>query len=120
MAKGYWVGAYRSVSDPEKLVAHGALAKPAIEAAGANPTAESAVVEVNDTTTGPRLAFHQVPEPKSLKNRLHLDLITPDFEAETTRLLALGATTAHQVEKSGRRWTTFLDPEGNEFDLVGG
>lgn len=86
----------------------------------ANPTAESAVVEVNDTTTGPRLAFHQVPEPKSLKNRLHLDLITPDFEAETTRLLALGATTAHQVEKSGRRWTTFLDPEGNEFDLVAG
>jgi GMP synthase-like glutamine amidotransferase len=86
----------------------------------ANPTAESAVVEVNDTATGPRLAFHQVPESKSLKNRLHLDLITSDFEADTARLLALGATTAHQVEKNGRRWTTFLDPEGNEFDLVAG
>jgi hypothetical protein len=86
----------------------------------ANPTAESAVVEGNDTTTGPRLAFHQVPESKSLKNRLHLDLISPDFEAETERLLALGATTAHLVEQDGARWTTFLDPEGNEFDLVAG
>jgi deazaflavin-dependent oxidoreductase (nitroreductase family) len=86
----------------------------------ANPTAESAVVEGNDTTTGPRLAFHQVPESKSLKNRLHLDLITPDFEAETERLLALDATSAHHVEQNGARWTTFLDPEGNEFDLVAG
>jgi predicted enzyme related to lactoylglutathione lyase len=85
-----------------------------------NPTAESAVVEATATATGPRLSFHQVPESKSVKNRLHLDLITPDFEAETARLLALGATTAHQVEKNGRRWTTFLDPDGNEFDLVAG
>jgi hypothetical protein len=61
-----------------------------------------------------------VPEPKSIKNRLHLDLITSDFEAETARLLALGATTARQVEKNGARWTTLLDPEGNEFDLVAG
>jgi len=86
----------------------------------ANPTAESAVVEATDPTTGPRLAFHQVPEPKSLKNRLHLDLITPHLEAETARLLALGATTARHIEKNSARWTTFLDPEGNEFDLVAG
>jgi hypothetical protein len=86
----------------------------------ANPTVESAVVEVNATTAGPRLAFHQVPESKSLKNRPHLDLITPDFETETERLLALGAPTAHQVGKNGLRWTTFRDPEGNEFDLVAG
>jgi len=86
----------------------------------ANPTTESAVVEATDTTTGPRLGFRQVPEPKSIKNRLHLDLLTPDFETETARLLALGATTARQVKKNGARWTTFLDPEGNEFDLVAG
>jgi catechol 2,3-dioxygenase-like lactoylglutathione lyase family enzyme len=84
------------------------------------PTAEFAAIDANDPTHGPRLVFHQVPEAKTIKNRLHLDLISIEFAAETDRLLCLGATRANEIEKGGARWTTFRDPEGNEFDLVAG
>jgi len=62
-------------------------------------------------TPFPRLSFHQVPEPKTVKNRLHLDLITSQTEAETSRLLGLGATHLRVFEQDGRhRWTIFADP----------
>ena len=77
----------------------------------------SAEVVIRD---GLRLLFHHVPEAKVVKNRVHLDLATPDYEAETERLITLGAVLLHtiDVEQSGSRWRTFADPEGNEFDLV--
>ena len=81
---------------------------------GANT--ESAAIDPDGTT--PRLSFHQVPEPKSVKNRLHLDLVTPTFDAEAERLLALGATRIRDLTRGTARWTTFADPEGNEFDLI--
>ncbi|WP_089102843.1 VOC family protein [Streptomyces hyaluromycini] len=79
-----------------------------------------AVVEAGDPGSGPRLAFHQVPEAKSVKNRFHPDLITSDYEGETARLLALGATKINEFQRNGARWTTFADIEGNEFDLIAG
>ncbi|MDQ1487408.1 MAG: hypothetical protein QOJ62_3101, partial [Actinomycetota bacterium] len=48
------------------------------------------------------------------------DLISSEFAAESDRLLSLGATQVTDVERGGARWTTFCDPEGNEFDLVAG
>jgi hypothetical protein len=84
-------------------------------------TIDTAVVPADDGPAhGPRLGFHRVPEPKSSKNRLHLDLITSDFDAETARLLALGAVKVNEVCQNGARWLTFLDIEGNEFDLIAG
>jgi F420H(2)-dependent quinone reductase len=80
--------------------------------------AENAAIDVTDPASGPRLAFHKVPEPKTVKNRLHLDLRTDQFEAESKRLTGLGATPIRDIEKPTVRWTTFADPEGNEFDLV--
>jgi hypothetical protein len=71
-------------------------------------------------TKGPRLAFHRVPEGKTIKNRLHLDLITTDFEAETERLEGLGAKALNTISTDRARWTTFADIEGNEFDLIAG
>ena len=62
------------------------------------------------------ILVHGVPEPKTVKNRLHLDLITTDFDAELARLRQLGATELAAFE----RWTTLADPEGNEFDLIRG
>ncbi|MEA3217566.1 MAG: hypothetical protein QOJ19_3722 [Acidimicrobiia bacterium] len=83
---------------------------------GASP--DHAVVKAGDSASfGPRLAFHRVPEPKTVKNRFHLDLITTDYEAETARLVALGATILNTID-NGARWTTLADPEGNEFDLI--
>jgi catechol 2,3-dioxygenase-like lactoylglutathione lyase family enzyme len=86
-----------------------------------HPTREHAVVLVDDEGVhGPRLAFHQVPEPKTVKNRLHLDLITTEFETETERLIGLGARKLRDIEQGGARWTTLADIEGNEFDLIAG
>ncbi|REK86723.1 VOC family protein [Streptomyces inhibens] len=85
-------------------------------APGASP--EFATLDPDGAT--PRLSFHQVPVPKSVKNRLHLDLISPAFEAESQRLIALGASRIRDVPQGSARWTTFADPEGNEFDLIAG
>ena len=85
-----------------------------------NPGAGTEFAAIDATDSGPRLVFHQVPEAKTVKNRLHLDLLSTEFAAESERLLALGATRVHDVERGGARWTTFADPEGNEFDLVAG
>ncbi|NBE56551.1 VOC family protein, partial [Streptomyces boluensis] len=62
--------------------------------------------------------FVTVPEAKSVKNRLHVDLQPQDRtrDEEVTRLLALGARpfADHRTE-DGRGWVTLTDPEGNEF-----
>jgi len=49
---------------------------------------------------------------------MHLDLRTDRFQAEKDRLTSLGATAIGSFERPTIRWTTFADPEGNEFDLI--
>jgi catechol 2,3-dioxygenase-like lactoylglutathione lyase family enzyme len=71
-------------------------------------------------TSGPRVTFNKVPEPKVVKNRVHLDLISDTFDAETERLLSLGARRLRDLQADKARWTTFADIEGNEFDLIAG
>jgi hypothetical protein len=80
-----------------------------------------AVVTIDSTTVSvPSLVFHRVTEGKTVKNRLHLDLVATDWEAEIGRLADLGATRIRDVETNGAHWTTLADPESNEFDLVRG
>ncbi|MFV6026003.1 VOC family protein [Streptomyces sp. NPDC056264] len=69
---------------------------------------------------GPVLYFNQVPEPKTLKNRLHLCLRpTTSREAEIERLLALGASLAGDHRNpDGTGWAVLTDPEGNEFCVL--
>jgi predicted enzyme related to lactoylglutathione lyase len=70
---------------------------------------------------GPNVLLQQVPEPKSGKNRVHLDLKVPDIEAEAARLESLGARrTAGPVSELGSRWIVMADPEGNEFCVCDG
>jgi hypothetical protein len=68
---------------------------------------------------GPRLLFQQVPEPKTVKDRIHLDLhhgFDDDARAaEVERLIGLGATKLWDGEQGPQRWVTMADPEGNEF-----
>jgi hypothetical protein len=66
----------------------------------------------------PGLLFALVPEPKSSKNRLHLDFRPDDRDAEVARLLALGATRA-DVGQGEQTWIVLADPEGNEFCVLG-
>jgi predicted enzyme related to lactoylglutathione lyase len=84
-------------------------------------SADFASVAADDQAkSGPFLMFHKVPEPKTIKNRVHLDLISTEYSSETERLLGLGATRVRDVVSGDSRWTTLADPEGNEFDLVAG
>lgn len=64
----------------------------------------------------PAWFFERVPEPKTSKNRVHLDLVDSDPDA-VQRLVMLGASIVeeHAVEGGGQHWTVMLDPEGNEF-----
>ncbi|MEX0173520.1 VOC family protein [Streptomyces sp. LMG1-1-1.1] len=66
---------------------------------------------------GRRLLIQRVPEPKTTKNRLHLDLHpAPDTrDAEVRRLEALGADVLRRVDEPSGSWVVMTDPEGNEF-----
>lgn len=67
------------------------------------------------------LLFLVVPEGKTVKNRVQLDLRPPQSMAkEVERLRALGATELRFVEEEDSFWTVMLDPEGNEFCVVRG
>lgn len=65
----------------------------------------------------PRLLFQEVPEPKSGKNRMHLDIRTGDADvaAIRERLVERGATVLHEGRQGPHTWVTMADPEGNEF-----
>lgn len=66
---------------------------------------------------GPRLLFQRVPEGKTAKNRVHLDLQVgaEAAPAEVERLIALGAIVAWTTTDRGPTTTTMQDPEGNEL-----
>ena len=64
---------------------------------------------------GPRILFIKVPEGKTAKNRVHLDVGVPDPEAHIEKLVAAGATRGESHEMTGVSWTVMADPEGNEF-----
>jgi len=75
----------------------------------------------------PRIFFQRVPEPKTVKNRVHLDLLsgggpTVPLEEQRARvaaavatLEALGATRVEEHTELGMHWVVLRDPEGNEF-----
>ena len=69
------------------------------------------------TGLGRRLLFQRVPEKKTVKNRLHIDVHAAPGrrDAEVARLEGLGATVLRRVAEQGGEWTVMADPEGNEF-----
>ena len=69
--------------------------------------------------SGPSWLFLKVPEPKTAKNRLHLDLGSDDRSADLERLIGLGATHVADKEEWGHSWSVLNDIEGNEFCLAG-
>jgi predicted enzyme related to lactoylglutathione lyase len=67
----------------------------------------------------PTLCFHRVPEPKSVKNRVHLDLEVDDLDAATARIQELGGSwSGAEHTLDAVVWRTVADPEGNEFDIT--
>ncbi|MBV8194413.1 MAG: VOC family protein [Candidatus Dormibacteraeota bacterium] len=65
----------------------------------------------------PVILFLEVPEMKTVKNRVHLDLRPNDQAAEVERLKSLGA---HEVDigQGDVAWVVMADPEGNEFCVL--
>jgi hypothetical protein len=86
-------------------------------------TSRSAVVDPDGR--GPRIYFQRVPEGKTAKNRLHLDVrAAPGLAGEervqrmtqeVQRLVGLGAEQVRVVDQMGEHWIVMRDPEGNEF-----
>ncbi|QLH25713.1 VOC family protein [Streptomyces sp. Rer75] len=68
----------------------------------------------------PALTFARVPEGKTVKNRLHIDVNPTDREQaeEVRRLLDLGARHADVGQQGDESWVTLADPEGNEFCVL--
>jgi predicted enzyme related to lactoylglutathione lyase len=68
----------------------------------------------------PVICLQRVPEGKSVKNRMHLDVSVEDLDAATAKVEALGGSwpdrTEHRLEDF--TWRTLADPEGNEFDVA--
>ncbi len=89
---------------------------------------DKASAVVDPEGVGPRFYFQKVPEGKTAKNRMHLDLNVSRrgmsleekkrvVKEEADRLVALGAKRLRDVEEHGEFCINMLDPEGNEFDV---
>jgi len=99
---GFWetaLGWRRTYSEPDEIV---------LEPPAGSP--EDGVV--------PDLLFLRVPEPKSVKNRLHIDLRPDDQAAEVARLEGLGARRVDVGQGQDATWVVMADPDGNEFCVL--
>jgi predicted enzyme related to lactoylglutathione lyase len=76
------------------------------------------VVISRDEKTYPALSFALVPEAKTVKNRLHIDLNPDDQEAEVERLVNMGARQVDVGQGEDVSWVVLADPEGNEFCVL--
>jgi hypothetical protein len=76
-----------------------------------------AALKATDAGDGDRLLFQRGDDPKTAKNRVHLDIHVPDGErdAHVARLLDLGATRLWEASQGPMSWVTLADPEGNEL-----
>ena len=79
-----------------------------------DPEDDPTVLVERPDGAGPRLFFQLVPEPKAVKNRVHLDLRADDPAAEVRRLTGLGA----RVVTGYAGFVQLADPEGNEFCVL--
>jgi predicted enzyme related to lactoylglutathione lyase len=75
-------------------------------------------IHATDNSQGPDILFLKVPEPKTLKNRLHLDFRPDDRDAEVARLERLGAYRVDIGQGPDVTWVVMADPEGNEFCVL--
>ena len=69
---------------------------------------------------GVSILFQKVPEPKTVKNRVHIDFRCEDMAAEVARLVGLGATVIAERCLGRFCWTVLADPVGNEFCVNAG
>lgn len=71
-----------------------------------------------EVDVAPDILFVKVPDRKTTKNRLHLDLRPTDQAAQIRRLVDLGAREGDIGQSSDDTWVVLADPEGNEFCVL--
>ncbi len=104
--------------DPERLAAFWSSIFGAVEVwRGGDPVQ---YIDLRATDGSPVLRFQRVPEPKTVKDRIHLDLRVDDIDRACARIIGLGGTRVehgdfHEYDVIFR---VMFDPEGNEFCLV--
>ena len=76
------------------------------------------VIVGSDVHAYPGLCFLRVPDSKTTKNRLHIDLDPDDRDAEIERVVGLGAVRVDIGQGTDETWVVFADPEGNEFCVL--
>ncbi|HYL51080.1 MAG TPA: VOC family protein [Acidimicrobiia bacterium] len=76
------------------------------------------VVITTDDERFPGIVFLRVPEGKAVKNRLHLDFVPDDRDAEVDRLIEKGASRVDVGQTGDESWVVLADPEGNEFCVL--
>ena len=81
------------------------------------PTDDGDVALRAPAGAGPDWLFLVVPEGKTVKNRIHFDLVPDDQQAEVERLVAMGARHV-DVGQGEETWVVLADPEGNEFCVL--
>ena len=86
---------------------------------GPRTSDEQRLEQIRSGPVVPTLVFAPVPEGKTVKNRLHIDISPVDCDqgAEIARLEGLGARRTN-LAPEGASWVTMLDPEGNEFCVL--
>jgi hypothetical protein len=77
----------------------------------------SAIIHPDGTKRAPRTLYQLVPEAKTVKNRMHLDVRigAGDVEQVIAGLVARGAKVLRTGHQGPQTWVTLADPEGNEF-----
>jgi predicted enzyme related to lactoylglutathione lyase len=104
--------------DPERLARFWAAVLGAIEEwRGGDPVQ---YIDLGATDGSPVIRFQRVPEPKTVKDRIHLDLRVDDIEEACRRVIGVGGVWVEQGDfcEYGVVFRVMLDPEGNEFCLV--
>ncbi|GBR02672.1 VOC family protein [Asaia siamensis] len=76
------------------------------------------IVQLAPSPDLPLIQFQKIGDVPTQRNRVHLDLRTPDLDHQIQQLLRIGATLVKQHELPQIRYATLLDPDGNTFDLV--
>lgn len=114
----YHFGLVLDCTDPQRLAVFWAAALDYVNVGSAG----AYVALYPRDGNGPKLLLQQVTDPKTVKNRMHVDIDAADIEAEAERLIRIGArrTTETSYHEHGNSWIVMTDPEGNELCICDG
>jgi Glyoxalase-like domain len=76
------------------------------------------VVITTEDERFPGIVFLRVADDKRVKNRIHLDFVPDDRDAQVQRLLDMGASRVDVGQTGSENWVVLADPEGNEFCVL--